>query len=73
MYYTETTDRDYQLLEKFVGPGLHSKLHAKYLILDFASHSRQPTLVLIEIANMNAVKVLKLDLEEDIAPCILLE
>ena len=27
-YYTRTTDRDYGLLEAFVGPGLHTQLHA---------------------------------------------
>jgi 2-polyprenyl-3-methyl-5-hydroxy-6-metoxy-1,4-benzoquinol methylase len=59
VYYSETTDRDYMLLELFVGPGLHSRLRAKYPILSFAGHSRQPAYVMNEIANINAQQVLE--------------
>ena len=32
VYYKHTTDRDYQLLEMFEGPGLHSKLDVRHPI-----------------------------------------
>ena len=58
-YYSATTDRDYKLLEFFVGPGLHTRLQAKGPIYDRGGHTRQPTFILGELRAMDATRVLE--------------
>ena len=55
-YYTKTTDRDYKLLELFVGPGLHTRLCVNYPILYHTGNARQVMYVLNALAGVHAVK-----------------
>jgi SAM-dependent methyltransferase len=54
-YYKHTTDRDYQLLRLFEGPGLHSKLDLRHPIRAHCGLSLQPAYVLREAANAKSV------------------
>lgn len=54
-YYRHTTDRDYKLLEAFVGPGLHSRLEARYPIGHTGGNTRQPALLLAEISSARGI------------------
>ena len=58
-YYRHTTDRDYQLLEALVGPGLHTQLHAKYPIITQGRGTRQPAFALAEVCAVDAKRVLE--------------
>ena len=57
-YYTHTTDRDYKLLELFVGPGLHSRLELPLGGMDGGTH--QSNFILAEIRAANARSVLEI-------------
>lgn len=59
-YYTHTTDRDYKLLELFVGPGLHSRLEAPFPIGHTGGNTRQPAFVLSEARAVHAKNVLEI-------------
>jgi 2-polyprenyl-3-methyl-5-hydroxy-6-metoxy-1,4-benzoquinol methylase len=59
-YYTQTTDRDYRLLEAFGGPGLHTQLHASHPIGFQGGGTRQPAFVLAELRSVNATRVLEI-------------
>jgi SAM-dependent methyltransferase len=59
-YYTLTTDRDYKLLELFVGPGLHSRMEAPYPIGHTGGNTRQPAFILAEARAINAHRVLEI-------------
>ena len=58
-YYSSTTDRDYMLLEKVVGPGLHSRLDAGHPVYTGSGHSRQVTFVYGEARAVSAKRVLE--------------
>lgn len=58
-YYTATTDRDYMLLERAIGPGFHTRLRAKDPILNYGGHTRQPTHVFGHIHAVNAKNVVE--------------
>jgi 2-polyprenyl-3-methyl-5-hydroxy-6-metoxy-1,4-benzoquinol methylase len=58
-YYTYTTDRDYWLLEKFVGPGLHSCMTAPHPIKKQGGGTRQPAFIFSEVRAVNAKRVLE--------------
>ncbi len=58
-YYAYTTDRDYWLLENFVGPGLHSCMTAPHPIKKQGGGTRQPSLIFSEVRAVNAKHVLE--------------
>lgn len=58
-YYTATTDRDYKLLEAFIGGGLHSRLVAPAPAGSSGSGTRQPGFVLAEARAVGAKRVLE--------------
>jgi 2-polyprenyl-3-methyl-5-hydroxy-6-metoxy-1,4-benzoquinol methylase len=58
-YYQSTTDRDYWLLERFIGPGLHSRMTAPHPVGIQGGNTRQPALVLGEVRTANARRVLE--------------
>ena len=53
-YYTQTTDRDYQWLAAFVGPGMQTQLQAPYPIEQQGGNTRQPALILAELRAVGA-------------------
>ena len=55
-YYTNTTNRDYKLLELFVGPGLHTRLSVNYPILHHTGNARQVMYVLNALVGVHAIK-----------------
>lgn len=57
-YYTHTTDRDYKLLELFVGPGLHSRLDLPFL--KECTKDNTHAFILVEILAANAKNVLEI-------------
>lgn len=58
-YYAQTTDRDYRVLEWFVGPGMHSVLRLPHPVHCDTGHAIQPTYVLREIERIRGRDVLE--------------
>lgn len=58
-YYKATTDRDFMLLELFMGPGMHTCLYAAHPVSKQGGMTRQPALVLAEIRGCDAKRVLE--------------
>lgn len=59
-YYTGTTQRDYRLLELFIGPGMHTRLTLEAPALHHAGNTAQMLFVLMEIAKTRAADVLEI-------------
>ena len=58
-YYTSTTQRDYRLLEWFIGPGMHTRLTLPAPALLNAGNTVQMLFVLMEISRTRAAHVLE--------------
>jgi SAM-dependent methyltransferase len=58
-YYEETTGRDYWLLERFIGPGLHSLMNAPQPVGRSGGNTRQAALILGEVCSGNAHRVME--------------
>ena len=74
-YYTHTTDRDYRVLEWFVGPGLHTRLSAKHPIHSHTGTARQVMYVAnaVAIAHHQSTKTVRvLELGSGRGHCTLL-
>lgn len=59
-YYDATTERDYKLLEYFLGPGMHTCMYAAHPVGRQGGTTRQPALVLAELRACDAKKALEI-------------
>lgn len=59
VYYSDTMNKDYWLLEAILGPGMHTRLMLKHPIIHHAGHTSQVAYVMSEIVASKARNVLE--------------